>query len=917
MTTSATSLLGLALPVTSELAGTWGDVVNDSITSLLDTAVAGTTTLSTDGDVTLSTTTLAANQARQAILLCSGARTALRTITAPAQSKIYTIINATTGGYSVKLVGVGPTTGVTVVAGESALVAWNGSDFIKISNTGGAASFTDVTVSGNVTLSGGTANGVLYLNGSKVATSGSALTFDGTTLVSSRGASNGVAAQFGRSSGQSLYVYADTTSVYLGSDNGANTALQLNETSDYIAGWLGGSEQMRLTSTGLGIGTSSPSTKLTVYAGADGDIGFFRGGSTRQVQIGTSSTAGYINTDKGSAGLEIRTQGTARMYVDNSGNLGLGVTPESWQSGFKVVRLSGLASWNVDGSTAGSGTYFGNNVYRDATDSRWEYIVSSDNATQYLQASGQHIWRIAPSGTANTQITFTQAMTLDASGNLGLGVTPSAWSNYGPAFQIGYSGLKASYFSTTNNQVTLLNNAYEKQDTSYAYILGTNKASAYKQIEGAHQWLTAGTSGGADTAVSFTQAMTLDASGNLGIGSTSPNIGGLTRALTLNTPTGGNYSGVELAGAGTLSARFITNNVATYFGSQLSIPLIFETNATERARIDSSGNLCVGTTAASGKLSIAGSSSDAWSSTTTGGLTLNGVTSGISTISTYADDTSIRIGAGVSQKTGLLINGQSASGGSYVSVSTGGSERVRIDSSGNLGVGTTSPSNAGNSNNRGITLNGNGTAGFVELQSSGTAYGLLYGNSSEVQLRTATAIPLLFGTNGTERARIDSSGMFAVNYSSTISGGIFVASSNGTRQSLLVKNDDSVYLYSLGTGTVTCSAGVLSYSSDERLKIADGVFSGGLEAVKNIVPQYFYWKGENGQKDQNRPRELGFFAQNIQATCGKEVAPDPYREDLHMGIHDRGIMAVLVAAIQEQQALIETLTARITALESK
>ena len=62
MTTAYTSLLGLALPTTGELQGTWGDTVNNSITSLLDTAVAGTTTLSTDGDVTLSTTTGAADR---------------------------------------------------------------------------------------------------------------------------------------------------------------------------------------------------------------------------------------------------------------------------------------------------------------------------------------------------------------------------------------------------------------------------------------------------------------------------------------------------------------------------------------------------------------------------------------------------------------------------------------------------------------------------------------------------------------------------------------------------------------------------------------------------------------------------------------------------------------------------------------
>ena len=167
MATSYTSLLGLALPVTGELSGTWGDTVNNAITSLLDTAVAGTTTLSADSDVTLTTTTGVANQARQAILLCSGARTAIRTITAPAQSKIYTVINATTGGYSVKVVGAGPTAGVTIVAGESAVIAWNGSDFIKISNTGGSASFTNVTVSGTTTLSGLTASTALALNASK------------------------------------------------------------------------------------------------------------------------------------------------------------------------------------------------------------------------------------------------------------------------------------------------------------------------------------------------------------------------------------------------------------------------------------------------------------------------------------------------------------------------------------------------------------------------------------------------------------------------------------------------------------------------------------------------------------------------------------------------------------------------------
>jgi len=152
MTTAYTSLLGLALPVQGELTGVWGDTVNNSITSLLDTSVAGTTNVSTDTDVTLTTTTGAANTARQAILLFSGARTALRTVTAPAQSKIYTVINATTGGFSVKLVGSGPTTGLTIPNGASAVVAWNGSDFVEV----GAGSIGNLVVNGTLTVTGAT-----------------------------------------------------------------------------------------------------------------------------------------------------------------------------------------------------------------------------------------------------------------------------------------------------------------------------------------------------------------------------------------------------------------------------------------------------------------------------------------------------------------------------------------------------------------------------------------------------------------------------------------------------------------------------------------------------------------------------------------------------------------------------------------
>ena len=168
--TNFSPLLGFALPTTGDLSGTWGTTVNNSITDLIDSAIAGTTTLSANADVTLSTTNGAANQARNAIILWTASNGATtRNITAPAQSKAYVVINAGTG--SVVFRGSGPTTGVTIPSGTRALVAWNGSDFVKvISNpivlttdvsgilpvaNGGTATATPSLVQGsNVTITG-------------------------------------------------------------------------------------------------------------------------------------------------------------------------------------------------------------------------------------------------------------------------------------------------------------------------------------------------------------------------------------------------------------------------------------------------------------------------------------------------------------------------------------------------------------------------------------------------------------------------------------------------------------------------------------------------------------------------------------------------------------------------------------------
>jgi len=114
---------------------------------------------------------------------------------------------------------------------------------------------------------------------------------------------------------------------------------------------------------------------------------------------------------------------TEAMRIDSSQNVGIGCVPNSIQSGFDTLQIGGNLTLNVDSTGAGAGAYMGNNVYRDSGNSRWEYSYT-DEASQYLQAGGEHIWRYAASGTADTAITWSEAMRIDSSGNVGIGVTP-------------------------------------------------------------------------------------------------------------------------------------------------------------------------------------------------------------------------------------------------------------------------------------------------------------------------------------------------------------------------------------------------------------------------------------------------------------------------------------------------------------
>jgi hypothetical protein len=331
MTTAYTSLLGLALPVTGELSGTWGTTVNDAITSLLDSAVAGTTTITSDADVTLTTTTGAANTSREAILLWTASGTVTRTITAPAQSKVYVVINKTGSTQSIKLVGVGPTTGVTIIAGESAVCSWNGVDFIKIGSTiaNAAGSNTQVQFNNSGVL-GGSAN---------LTWSGTALAITGTAAVT--GALTATLDSTFSSTG-ALIISKGTTGQR---PTAASGMLRFNTTTTEFEGYNG----TAWASVGGAALSNDTSTATNVYplfaAATSGTASTLFTGNAKLLY--KPSTGEFQASELvASNGILVNNATVSASYTIASGNNGLSVGPVTVASG-QAVTISSGQRWVV------------------------------------------------------------------------------------------------------------------------------------------------------------------------------------------------------------------------------------------------------------------------------------------------------------------------------------------------------------------------------------------------------------------------------------------------------------------------------------------------------------------------------------------------------------------------------------------
>jgi len=327
-------------------------------------------------------------------------------------------------------------------------------------NTTGTAaglSATLATTSGGTGLTSFTSGGVVYASSTSALATGSALTFDGVTFsttakIYSAGSSTS-ATYFQRSIAPATESGTETAIVTTG--NGDNQRAGLFASNNYASNLTtelifktnastgSATEGLRLTSTSLytasginvGFGTSSPAQTLHVKTSTSATpitLGVlsnatglpalsFNGAYASSTMAGiyangATSTSLYYEVPSGNSHFWGIADST-KMTLDSAANLGLGVTPSAWGSSFKVLQFANAASI---GSSNDPTLQITQNGFYNGTN--WIYSTTAP-VSNYYQSAGTHVWRTAASGTAGNAISFTQAMSLDASSRLSVGTT--------------------------------------------------------------------------------------------------------------------------------------------------------------------------------------------------------------------------------------------------------------------------------------------------------------------------------------------------------------------------------------------------------------------------------------------------------------------------------------------------------------
>jgi hypothetical protein len=374
-----------------------------------------------------------------------------------------------------------------------------------------------------------------------------------------------------------------------------NNELRLEGTS-VISATTNGAERMRIDSSGnVSIGTTSPIGKLSVSGGITKDGGECNlavassnpssipatitqdsSASTLQVFSGgmgsTSQRGGQIDFIAGAASsnagtLLFRTgtsaggtSQTERMRITSSGNVGIGTSSPSRL--LDVYSNSAQSDLAITASTTGQSLL----AFADTADTNVGAIIY-DHATDHMRF----------------RVNDAERMRITSTGNVGIGVTPSAWGSTYKVIQVGGGASLYGRADGTANQSFLGTNIYYNGTNDI--FIGTGYATRYFQNNGIHRWDISSASGTAGNPITFTQAMTLDASGNLLVGNTAAGLTIASGSGHLLAPGATGFHSHVQTGSGTTNFMSYYNRASTGGGF-----VKFSYNDSEIGRITNSSS---------------------------------------------------------------------------------------------------------------------------------------------------------------------------------------------------------------------------------------------------------------------------------------------------------------------------------------
>jgi hypothetical protein len=550
----------------------------------------------------------------------------------------------------------------------------------------------------------------------------------------------------GRISLISNYNSANSASIVTGTGTNNPTALQMF---------------FDFTNLRVGIGTPTPNTRLDVLGAAS------VAGGTDGLRIGNvGDNSSYDNVKIYYTGFNA---GAPRVYLTPRTTPGSGIvesffhiqnsngssTTSNNTMGLLVDGSVGIGNiaptqkLHVTGSIRVTGAYYDSN---NSTGTVGQVLSSTATGTDWVSLS--EITGVDGTGTANyiakwlDANTITDSLLQEGTNSIGLGVTPSAWAVL-RGFQVGLTASIGGYISATEGAFFSSNSFYN----GGAFVYQVNgSATQYLQINGQHRWSTA-ISGTAGANIPFTQAMTLDANGYLGIGTTAPTVI------------------LEVSGASNLTsrARFLKTgttkvlqfgadrdtSLAPYIGSESNHAFSIITNNIERARFEAAGNFSVNTStlfvdAGTNRVGIG-------NTVPVAKLDITGSLGSIRALDSGAELYFTRDGNNDFYANGGNSAGISIGARSYVRFLTGTTltETMRINTAGDVGIGTSAPEAIANT--RTLTINGGTGGGAVSFQVGSVRTGLINGNDNYLTLQSYASRALSLGYNGTNTLVINTS----------------------------------------------------------------------------------------------------------------------------------------------------------------